>query len=288
MVKKVLGLLLSLNLLVIFNLCWSWPGAGATLQEDYRLGPEDEIEIRVWNHDDLTRKLRVGLNGTISFPFVGEIRAQGRTTLELQKDLEAKLGPRFIVDPHISIVVTEYKSQKFFVVGNVQKPGTYPLTKPIKVVEAISLAGGVLAGSASKQVSGGVAIIVRAQPGEKTDEPRLPEQTPTGQKITVSLSAAMAGDPNQNLEIKNGDTIYVPQLVYYVTGEVKSPGRYPYYEENMTVLMAVTTAGGFTDKASRRSTYIIREQSGKKEETRVKTDDLIRPGDTIVVPESWF
>jgi polysaccharide export outer membrane protein len=218
---------------------------------------------------------------------VGELRAQGLTTLELQKELEARLGPRFIVDPHVSIVVTEYKSQKFFVVGNVQKPGTYPLTKPIKVVEAISLAGGILTGSGSKQASGGVAIIVRAQPGEKTDQPRLPEQTPAGQKVTVSLTAALAGDPNHNLEIKNGDTVFVPQLAYYVAGEVKNPGRYP-YEENMTVLMAVTTAAGFTDKASARSTYIIRERAGQKEKVRVKMDDPIRPGDTIVVPESWF
>jgi polysaccharide export outer membrane protein len=287
MVKKVLGWLLILNLLLIVSLCWSRPGVGAGPQEEYCLGPEDEIEIRVWNHDDLTRKLRVGLKGTISFPFVGEIRAQGLTTLELQKELEAKLGPRFIVDPHVSIIVTEYKSQKFFVVGNVQKPGTYPLTKPVQVVEAISLAGGVLSGSASRSASGGIAIIVRAQPGEKTDQPRLPEQTPAGQKTTVSLTAALAGDPKHNLEIKNGDTIYVPQLSYYVTGEVKSPGRFP-YEENMTVLMAVTTAGGFTDKASQRGTYIIREQSGQKEKIRVKMDDPIRAGDTIMVPESWF
>jgi polysaccharide biosynthesis/export protein len=256
-------------------------------QGEYRLGPEDEIEIRVWNHDDLTRKVRVGLNGHISFPFVGEIKAQGLTVHELQKGLEDRLGPRFIINPHVSIVVNEFKSQKFFVVGNVQKPGTFPLTKPVRVVEAISLAGGVLSGGASKQSSGGVAIIVRAQPGEKANLPQLPDKTPAGQKITVSLPAAMAGDTSQNLEIKNGDTIFVPQLVYYVTGEVKRAGRYP-YEENMTVLMAVTTAEGFSDKASRRGTYIIREQSGNKEKVKVNMDDLIRPGDTIVVPESWF
>jgi polysaccharide export outer membrane protein len=291
MIMKVLRLLLGLQVVMLLNLGWFWPAAGAAPgaapKDEYRLGPEDEIEIRVWNHDDLTRRVRVGLNGAISYPFIGEVRAQGLTLLELQKDLESKLGPRFIVDPHVSINVLEYKSQKFFVVGNVQKPGTYPLTKPIKVVEAISLAGGVLSGTASKSASGGVAVIVRAQPGEKSDQPRMPEQSSERQKVVVSLTAALAGDPAHNLEIKAGDTIYVPQLVYYVTGEVKSPGRFP-YEENMTVLMAVTTAGGFTDKASRRSIKTIREQGGHKEEIKVKMDDLIRPGDTIVVPESWF
>jgi len=256
-------------------------------QEDYRLGPEDEIEIRVWDHDDLTRKTRVGLDGNISFPFVGEIKAQGLSLADLQKEIERRLGPKYIIDPRVSITVLEYKSRKFFVVGNVQKPGTYPLTKAIRVVEAISQAGGIASGTISKPLSGAVAIIIRAQPGEKLDQPKMPDKIPASQKITVSLTGALAGDPKQNLEIKNGDTIYIPNLIYYVTGEVKKPDRYP-YEENITVLMAVTAAGGFTDKASPRKTYIIRENSGVKEKVKTGMDDPIRAGDTIVVPESWF
>ena len=280
MVKKILGLCLAI-LLVGLSL------SAAFGQGDYRLGPEDEIEIRVWNHDDLTRKTRVSLDGAISFPFVGEIKAHGLSVLELQKELERRLGPKYIIDPHVSITVLEYKSQKFFVVGNVQKPGTYPLTKSIKVVEAISQAGGLSSGTGSKTVSGAVAIIVRALPGGKAEKPQMPEKSPADQKITVSLAAAMAGDPQQNLEIKNGDTIYVPSLIYYVSGEVKNPGRYP-YEENITVLMAVTTAGGFTDKASSRRIDIIRDQGGVKNKIKVKLDETIEPGDTIAVPESWF
>jgi polysaccharide export outer membrane protein len=90
------------------------------------------------------------------------------------------------------------------------------------------------------------------------------------------------------MEIKSGDTIYVPSLVYYVTGEVKSAGRFPYDDENMTILKAVTTAGGFSDKASARGTYIIREEEGSKQKIKASLDTLVRPGDTIVVPESWF
>lgn len=256
-------------------------------QENYRLGPEDEIEIRVWDHEDLTRKTRISLTGTISFTFAGEIKAGGLTVLELQKELERRLSPVYIINPHVSITVTEFKSQKFFVVGNVQKPGTYPLTKTIRVVEAISLAGGISSGTGGKSASGVIAIIVRANPEGKTDQPRMPDQIPPGQKVTVSISSAMAGDPKQNLEIKNGDTIYVPSLMFYVTGQVKSPGRYP-YDENMTVLMAVTSAGGFTDKASPRGTYIIREITGTKQKIKAMMDDQIQPGDTVMVPESWF
>ena len=264
---------------ILLGVAWS--------QEGYRLGPEDEIEIRVWDHDDLTRKTRVGLDGNISFPFVGEIKAQGLSLNDLQKQIEDRLGPKYIIDPRVSITVLEYKSRKFFVVGNVQKTGTYPLTKPIRVVEAISQAGGIASGTISKPLSGAVAIIIRAQPGEKLDQPKIPDKIPASQKITVSLSGALAGDPTQNLEIKNGDTVYIPNLVYYVSGEVKKPGRYP-YEENMTVLQAVTTAEGFSDKASARRTYIIRENSGVKEKVTTSLDAPIRAGDTIVVPESWF
>jgi polysaccharide biosynthesis/export protein len=281
MKKRILCLWL-IWLLIGGHLGALWGG-----QEDYRLGAEDEIQIRVWSHEDLTRTTRVGLNGTISFPFVGEIKAQGLSVQELQKELERRLGPKYIIDPHVSITVTEFKSQKFFVVGNVQKPGTYPLTKPIRVVEAISQAGGVSSGTSGKPLSGSVAIIIRAQPGGVSDQPRMPDRTPDSQKVTVSLPSAMTGDAKENLEIKNGDTVYVPNLVYYVTGEVKKPGRFP-YEENMTVLMAVTTAEGFSDKASSRGTYIIREQSGAKQKVKVGLDDPIQAGDTIVVPESWF
>jgi polysaccharide biosynthesis/export protein len=276
--KKLFLFCLVLFLIGLNSPLWS--------QEDYRLGPEDELEIRVWNHEDLTRKIRVGLKGSITFPFVGEVRAQGLTIQELQKELEGKLSPKYIVDPIVNINVLEYKSQKFFVVGNVQKPGTYPLTKPIKVTEGISLAGG-LSGGAGKGLSGSVAIIVRAKPGEKLDQPRLPDKTPGAEKVTVSLSAALAGDPKNNLEIKSGDTIYVPNENFYVTGEVKRPGRYS-YEENMTVLMAVTTAEGLTDKASKRGIYLIRQKGGEKEKINVKMNDPILPGDTIVVPESFF
>jgi polysaccharide biosynthesis/export protein len=273
----------ALGLLLVFLLL---PAAGLA-NSDYRLGPEDEIEIKVWSHDDLTRKARVGLDGSISFPFVGEIKAQGLSVLDLQRELEQRLGPKYLIDPHVSITVTEYKSQKFFVVGNVNKPGTYPLTKPIHVVEAISLAGGLETAPGGKGTGSTTAIIVRARPGEKRDQPRLPDQTPAGDKAAVSLAAAMAGDPQQNMEIKNGDTIYIPSLYYYVQGQVKNCGRYP-YEENMTVLMAITTAGGFTDKASSRRAYIVREKGGQKQDVKVKLDDRIQPGDVVTVPESWF
>jgi len=258
----------------------------ANAQENYRLGPDDELEIKVWDNDDLTRKVRVGNDGSITFPFCGEIKANGLTVLDLKKELERRLADGYLIDPHVSINVTDVKSQRFFVVGKVQKPGTYPLTKPISVTEAISVAGG-LTQEGDRSAKAGIAYLVRPKPGEKPTGPRVPMQTGSEETFTISLEKAFAGDPKNNLEIKNGDTLNVPSLNFYITGEVKKPGRYP-YEDRMTVLMAVTTAEGFTDKASARSTHIMRDKAGKKEKIPVKMQDPIQPGDTIVVPESFF
>jgi polysaccharide export outer membrane protein len=276
-----------LLILVVLLVVLGWRATSVHAQDGYPLGPEDEIEIRVWDHEDLTRTMRVGLDGRISYPFVGELKAQGLTVMQLQKELEKRLGDGYIIDPHVSVKVTEYKSQKYFVVGHVQKPGTYPLTKDITVVEAISSAGGLGSEKDAVSTTGGIAIIVRARPGEKVEKPLMPEKTSQRQQVKVSLAAALAGDPHHNVLIRNGDTVYVPSLVFYATGEVKKPGRYP-YEDGMTVLMAVTSSGGFTEKASQRRTHILRDRSNTKEKIKVDLNDPIRPGDTIVVPESWF
>jgi polysaccharide export outer membrane protein len=284
---KTLKLYLLIVVLLSLALVLGSRSFSLAAQEEYLLGPEDEVEIRVWDHDDLTRTVRVGLDGRISYPFVGQLQAQGLTNVQLQKELERRLGDGYIVGPHVTVKVTEFKSRKFFVVGNVQKPGTYPLTKGITVVEAVALAGGLTGGGEGKSTAGGLAVIVRARPGEKRDQPQLPDKAGPQEKVNVSLSAAVAGDPKHNVQIRNGDTIYVPLLMFYVTGEVKKAGRYN-YEEGMTVLMAVTTAGGFSDKASPRRTHILRDKGDSKEKVDVNLNDIIRPGDTIVVPESWF
>jgi len=85
--------MLNKMLILLILLAWGLAAAPASSQEDYRLGPEDELEIRVWGHDDLTRKVRVGLNGTISFPFVGEVKAKGLSVQDLQRQLENCSGP---------------------------------------------------------------------------------------------------------------------------------------------------------------------------------------------------
>ena len=254
----------------------------ALAQEEYRLGPEDIVEITVWGHQDLQRQVAIALDGTITFPLIGEVKAAGKSIQGLEKALAQKLADGYLMNPQVSINVKEYKSQKVFVMGEVRTPGTYPVTKKNDLLFTLSLAGGFTAGAGSE------VLIVR--PKNPTGEPLTLEEAKNRQEkiIRINLKGALGGEASQNVPIYNGDSIIVQKMAtFFVLGEVKTPGKYN-LEEGTTVLMGISLAGGLTPKSAEGRTRIVREVSGKKEEIRVKLDDLVQPGDTIVVPESFF
>ena len=112
-------------------------------QGDYILGPEDVIEIIVWGHGDLNRELPISLEGKISFPLIGEVKASGSTRQQLEKIIAGKLADGYIVNPQVTITVSEYRSQKFFIMGEVEKPGKYDLAPGTTVLMAVSIGGGL-------------------------------------------------------------------------------------------------------------------------------------------------
>jgi len=249
---------------------------------DYLLGPEDIIEITVWGHQDLQRQVAVSLDGTITFPLVGEVRAAGQSVQAFEKILAAKLADGFLVNPQVTINVKEYKSQKVYVLGEVKSPGTYPVTKKNDLLFTLSLAGGFTP-SAGNEV-----VVVR--PRNPKGEPMTLEEAKNRQEkiIRINLKEALAGDSDQNISIYNGDSIVVLKMpFFYVLGEVKNPGKYN-LEQGPTVLMGISMAGGLTPKSAEGRTRIVREIEGKKQEVRVKMDESVQPGDTIIVPESFF
>lgn len=256
---------------------------GAFAQEDYRVGPEDELSITVWGHPDLSMKVRVGLEGKISFPMLGEVYVSNMTVGQIERKLRQLLADGYLVDPQVTIQVTEYKSKKFFVMGEVNNPGTYPLTRRMTVIEALALAGGVKA-EADPEI-----MIVR--PKKERGNPSsaiLPNEADPSELIRIRIREVLEGKISENTEIRDGDTIFVPKVrVFYVTGEVKNPGQFM-YRKDMTVLNAISAAGGFTEKAARKKVKIVREKNGRKVEISVALDDFIEPNDTVVVPESFW
>lgn len=269
-------------LLPIFLIIFIIP-ISLSAQGDYLLGPEDVIEITVWGHEDLKRTVPVSLEGTITFPMIGEVRAAGKSTQQLEKEMAAKLGDGYLTNPQITLTVKEYKSQKVFVMGEVKTPGTYPVTKDNNLIFALSQAGGFT------KDAGEEVVVIRPQDPSKRGKMTLEEAAAAKETIfQVNLKEALAGDRKNNIPIRDGDSIVVPKMpLFYVMGEVKNPGQYN-LERGTTVLMGISIGGGLTPKAAPNRTKIVREVDGKKTEIKVNMETPVQRGDTIIVPESFF
>ncbi|MFZ2800230.1 MAG: polysaccharide biosynthesis/export family protein [Syntrophorhabdus sp.] len=256
-------------------------------QDDYVIGPEDEISITVWDHPDLTRKIRVNLEGKISFPLIGEVPVGGLTTIEIEKKIGELLNKDYIINPQVSVVIESYKSSKVSIMGEVKMPGPYALTRRMNVVEALSMAGGLLS-EADHEI-----MIVRPKKSDQAGRALLPEEVEDSEIIRIQIRDMLQreGDMEEkarNIEVRNGDTIFVPKArMFYVTGEVMKPGQYA-YQRGMSLLHAISTAGGFTEKARRSKVKVVRQSQGKKVELSLTLDKPIEPGDTVIVPESFW
>ncbi|MEW6614743.1 MAG: polysaccharide biosynthesis/export family protein [Thermodesulfobacteriota bacterium] len=257
--------------------------------KDYRIGPEDVLQVQVWDHDDLTRTVKVSREGEFSYPLIGRVHADGVTVSELEKDIRTKLSGRFIINPQVTISVNSYESKRIYILGEVggpqskgQGPGVYPLTGETTLVEILSKAGG------PTQDAGDDVIVVRPRNVGSKGSPIPLEKAGEGEVITLNLRKLLEGDERQNILLKHGDTIYLSKAEYFfVVGEVKREGRYK-LEKGTTVLKGITTAGGFTDKAAKGKVMVLREGDGKKIKIPVKMTDLITAQDVIMVPESFF
>lgn len=271
------------NRVVMALVCLVGLGLGLTAQTagNYVIGAQDVLAIKVFDQPDLDGKYAVESDGTFSYPMIGRIKAAGLTIREFEEEMKRRLADGYFKNPQVSVAVEQYRSQRIFVMGEVRMPGPVPLTGGMTLIEALARAG-----SAMPSASGDL-IIVRARtpvPGaSKTDPP------PDAEIITLNLTQIQTGALTQSYELRDGDTIYVPRAEsVYVFGEVKSPGAYP-VQSNTTVLQALSLAGGLTPDAAANRIRIIRMEKGvKKEMKNVKMTEIVRPGDTIVVPERFF
>lgn len=257
----------------------SIPAAAAQSAANYVIGPNDVLMIQVFD-TEIAGKYTVEADGTFSFPLIGRITASGRTLREFEDDLKKRLADGYFRNPQVSVAVDQYKSQQIFVMGEVRVPGAVPLTGGMLLVEALARAGSTLP-SASGEV-----VVVRAP--QHPAGPVLPNQDGAAEIFRASIRELEAGSLQQNIELQDGDTLYVPRAeTAYVFGQVKSPGAYP-IQKDMTVLQALSLAGGATEHAALNRIKIVRMENGEKKEVRVKLTDLVKAGDTIIVPERYF
>jgi polysaccharide export outer membrane protein len=165
--------------------------------------------------------------------------------------------------------------------GEVRQPGPVPLTGGMTLIEALARAGSTL------PTSSGEVSIVRAASGGGA-APAVPGQEAATEVFRASIRDLQSGSLSQNIELRDGDTIFAPRAeLVYVFGEVRNPGGYA-VQENTTVLQALSLAGGVTEHGAMNRIHVMRIVKGAKTEIRVKLTDLVRPEDTIVVPQRYF
>jgi len=236
---------------------------------DYRLGSGDLLHIGVSGYPEMTTDVRVSQSGNITYTFIGEIKVANLSTQEVETLIARKLTEGgFIRQPQVSVLVAEYQGQKVAVMGQVVKPGQYPLTSTGKVLDLLAEAGGTVTLTAG-------------------DEATLLRQD--GSKVAIDLQALFNGEPEQNLPVSGGDTIYVPKAPqFYIYGEVQKPGMYR-LERNMTVSRAISAGGGLTAKGSERRVVVKRRDAeGKEHKASVDSSTVLQPDDVVMIKESWF
>ena len=248
--------------------------------QDYVIGPQDTLRIEIFNQPDLGGSYTVETDGTLSFPLIGRMTAGGLTARALERALVDRLSAGYFRNPRVTVSVEAYNSQRVFIVGEVRRPGAYALTGEMRLIELLALAGSVTQAAALE------AVVVRA--GTGTDRPVLPPDGEDAETLRVDLNALEAGDLSQNVRLRDGDTVFLPEAdVVYVFGEVRNPGRYP-IRNGTVVLQALSLAGGSTEFAALNRVRIIRVVDGRQIELRAKLDDGVQPDDIIRVPERFF
>ena len=172
------------------------PAAG----DDYIIGPADVLAINVWAEPEVSRNVPVRPDGKISLPLVGEVEASGSTALQLQSELTNKLRA-YLANPEVTVIVQQINSQKFNVVGEVQRPGTYPLAKPMTVLDAIATAGGFRDFAKVTKIY----VLRRPLPGNKSTGASKYTRLPFNYKDVIKGKHV-----EQNAELESGDTVVVP------------------------------------------------------------------------------
>jgi len=281
---------------------------------EYRIGPDDVLEISVFDVPELNRKLRVSAAGAVSTALTGEVRAAGLTAHELEGALEDKLRG-YINEPHVGVFVVSVESHPVSVLGEVNKPGVFQIREPKTLLEMLSMAQG-LADDAGDKV-----LVMRSSgfgPGHADSDhgPPSASMTPgaghstasdqadpppaSAKTVTVDVKLLLdSGDPAYNVPIYPGDIIKVTKAgIVYVVGGVKRPGGFAMRSnEDMSLLKVLALAEGVSDTAAKSRARIIHtdEITGRRSETPVdvgkilagKLPDMpLKPADIVFVPRS--
>ncbi|WP_371875659.1 polysaccharide export protein EpsE [Duganella aceris] len=246
--------------------------AGVAAAADVVLGAGDVVRITVYNNPDLTLETRIADGGNISFPLLGQVNVNGLTIPDAERKIAGLLDSRKIVkQPQVNILVSAVQSQQVSVLGQVLRPGRYPIDGKRNVLDMLAQAGGITADGAD------VVSVIRKRDGQTTKE------------LVDVVEMMRGGDLTRDLELAGNDVLFVERAPrFYIYGEVQRPGPFK-LERGMTVLQALSTGGGLTARGTERGIRIKRrDASGKLQVLDAKHDDLVQVDDVVYVKESLF
>jgi polysaccharide biosynthesis/export protein len=246
---------------------------------NYIIGANDRLRITVWNQANISGEYAVSGDGSFTFPLIGRVVAGGLTLVKLEAELKRLLADGYFKNPQVTAAVLEYRSKQIFVMGAVRQAAAYPLTGDMTLVEALARAGSTTTDAADH------AFIIRSA---NAQGPVLPGQDESASVTRIDLREFNSGQLSSVVMIHDGDTIFIPRTsTVYVYGQVRSPGVFPIGQET-TVRQALSLAGGVSEFGAANRIKVLRVENGKEREIKVELNDLVKPGDTIVVPERYF
>ena len=247
-----------------------------------KIGPGDLLEVEVYPDNEFVREVRIAESGTVTLPLVGTLQWSGLSIQEAEDQLESLLRGQYYQNPRVLVRILEAYSSVVSVLGAVIEPKVVPVYGASDMLKLLGAAGGFNA------LASGRLIVVRGGEAKSTDD-----------VVVVDGRALLErGDMSENIQVMPGDTIFAPTAEkIYVFGQVKEPGSYD-FSQGITLLRAITLAGGLADTAKSGSIEVLTRGEGdaalRREfdisdvlEKKVK-DPVLVPDDIIVVPERFF
>ena len=245
----------------------------AAAPNEYRLSAGDVIKISVYQNPDLTLETRVGEAGVVSYPLLGSVRLGGVSVTQAEKIIADGLrSGNFVKQPQVSILVLQVRGNQASVLGQVNRPGRFPIeVADMRLSDLLATAGGI----------GGSGADTLTLVGTRDGKPM---------RKVIDLPAIFRSDSRQDdIVVQNGDVIYVERApVVYIYGEVQRPGALR-LERDMSVMQALATGGGLNLRGTEKGLRVHRRDAdGKLQVLQPKMDDLLREGDVVYVRESLF
>ena len=241
--------------------------------KEYLLGSGDIVRISVYDQPDLTLETRIDENGAVNFPLIGTVTIAGETATNAQNRIAERLVKGgFVKNPQVNLVVVQYRSKQISVLGQVNRPGKYPLENVSTLTDVLAQAGGV-------SPTGADTLVLIRKPAGK----------PKTIKKIDTLALYLDGKVELDMDVLEDDIIYVPRApLYYIYGEVQRPGSFR-LERDMSVMQALSVGGGITLRGTQHGIQIRRRGAdGKVMTIEPSLSENVLPDDVIYVKESLF